>query len=294
MKALVVVVGFLALACASPLDQVRRGKVTVAANEARREADLMETAKRECAAARRKLTRDDEAALGQRLLALWQEPRKGEAKPRATQPDARVTKVGLAVAAHVPAPGITWVFLVADSTTVDSFSAPGGSVLVTRGLVDVVTSDAQLAGALAHEMAHVTLGHQLESLARREELECQVRRMGQLLQADAAARGEKDANADLVVAAAANGDLASVASKMLFGRDGMAGLYEQDADRAAVPWLHAAGFDASEFAALLPRFSDPSPMVKVSSRVDGIEAVKAALPPLPPPKPAAPVKKPRR
>ena len=295
MKTLTAVVGVLVIACAPPLEkQLKTGSLTAAANDAKRQADMLEKAKRECAAARRTLTHEDEAALGQQLLALWQEPRKGETKSPTLQADARVTKVGLSLVPHVPAPGVTWVFLVGDRADVDSFSAPGGSVLVTRGLVDLVSSDAQLAGALAHEMAHVTLGHHLQSLARREEMDCQMRSLGRLLQADAAARGVKDSQADVIAAAAANGDLTPVASKMLFGRDGMAGLTEQDADRAAVPWLHAAGFDASEFAALLPKFTYPSMMVKASSRAEGIEAVKATLPPLPPPKPAPPVKKPKR
>ena len=294
MRTLVSVVGFLLMACAPPLlEGVKRGNLTAAANDARRQTELMETAKRECAAARHKPTADEEAAVGQQVLELWLQPRKGEVKPRATQADARVTKVGLSVAPPVPAPGVTWVFLVTDSADVDSFSAPRGSVLVTRGLVDIAT-DAQLAGALAHEMAHLTLGHQLEVRARVEELDCQMKRMGQLMQAEAAARGEKNSSADMIVAAAANGNLASTAAKMLFGNDAMGGLYEQDADRKAVLWLHAAGIDASEFAELLPKFTAPSPMVKVSSRVEGIEAAKAALPPLPPPKPAVPVKKPKR
>lgn len=294
MKTLTAVVGILVMACAPPVEkQLKSSSLVAAANDARRQADMLEKAKRECEAARRTLTHDDEAALGQQLLALWQEPRKGETKPRTMQADARVTKVGLTLVPHVPAPGVTWVFLVGDGADVDSFSAPGGSVLVTRGLVDVVTSDAQLAGALGHEMAHVTLRHHLQSLARREELDCQMRTLGQLLQADAA-RGVQDSKADLIVAAAANGQLASAASKMLFGKDGMGGFFEQDADRAAVPWLHAAGFDASEFATLLPKFTYPSAMVKVSSRAEGIEAIKATLPPGPPPQPVAPLKKSKR
>jgi demethoxyubiquinone hydroxylase (CLK1/Coq7/Cat5 family) len=50
-------------------------------------------------------------------------------------------------------------FEVLDSDEVNGVSGPGGFVLVTRGAVQAAESEAELAGILAHELAHVRLQH---------------------------------------------------------------------------------------------------------------------------------------
>jgi predicted Zn-dependent protease len=52
-----------------------------------------------------------------------------------------------------------WTPRVLDSSYLSVRSAPGGYVYVTRGLLAFLGSEADLAGALAHEVAHVTLRH---------------------------------------------------------------------------------------------------------------------------------------
>lgn len=307
MRTLVAGVAVAVLGCAPSLQsRVSSGNsasVTSAAAEAQRTAQMMETAKRECAAVREKgLSTAEEAATSQRLLTQWLAPAKPEEKPRETRPEARVTKLGESLAPHSAAQGVSWVFLVEESAAVDSFSVPSGTVLVTRGLVDLATSDAQLAGALAHEMAHVTLRHQLKSLAQQEELACQVRRLGELMLADEASRGVKDSGTRTVMTAAADGSLTRgnpSAMTMLLGKKLQADAsQETEADAAAAKTLHAAGLDVGEFIALIPKFAATStPMLTVPKRVEALEAVRASLPPLKPavvPKPSAPVKKPKR
>ncbi|RYF14646.1 MAG: peptidase M48 [Comamonadaceae bacterium] len=63
--------------------------------------------------------------------------------------------------AHLP-----WTFGVLDDPGFNAFAAPGGYVFVTKGLVDRV-DEAELAGILAHEIAHVTEKHHLQALASR-------------------------------------------------------------------------------------------------------------------------------
>ncbi len=274
-----------------------------AAAEVQRTAQMMETAKRECSAVRAKgLSSEEEAATSQRLLTQWLAPVKPDEKPRETRAEVRVTKVGQSLVAHASAPGASWVFLVEESAEVDSFSVPSGTVLVTRGLVDLATTDAQLAGALAHEMAHVALRHHLENLAQQEEIACQARRFSELMLADAASRGEKPAIPESVSTAMADGSLVKNNASMFtmtFGKKRQAGpAQELDADAAAARTLHAAGIDVGEFIALIPKFAATStPLLEVPKRVEALEAVRASLPPLKPavpPKPAAPAKKPKR
>jgi beta-barrel assembly-enhancing protease len=52
-----------------------------------------------------------------------------------------------------------WHFGVLNGDRPNAMSAPGGFVFITRAAVDLAGSEDQLAGILAHEMAHVTLKH---------------------------------------------------------------------------------------------------------------------------------------
>ena len=62
-------------------------------------------------------------------------------------------------------------FLLLDSPEINAFAAPGGLILVTRGLVQCTTNEDELAAVLAHEIAHVQLRHGMGSIkqARRTE-----------------------------------------------------------------------------------------------------------------------------
>ena len=82
-------------------------------------------------------------------------------KEGALPPDARVSKVGMKLAKVSARPELPWRFAVFQSDAVDSFSAPGGTVGVTTGLLAKASTDAQLAGVLAHEIGHVVLKHPL-------------------------------------------------------------------------------------------------------------------------------------
>ena len=56
-------------------------------------------------------------------------------------------------------PNERWTFTVLDNPTVNAFAIPGGYVYVTRGLVALANSEAELAGVIGHEIGHVTAGH---------------------------------------------------------------------------------------------------------------------------------------
>jgi predicted Zn-dependent protease len=55
---------------------------------------------------------------------------------------------------------------VADTDETDAKSFPGGSVIISRGLIDYCESEAALVGILGHELAHIDRGHQLNHLRR--------------------------------------------------------------------------------------------------------------------------------
>ena len=75
-----------------------------------------------------------------------------------------VNDVGYWVASRSGRPDLPWTFGVIDSAGINAFAAPGGYVVLTVGLFNLLENEAQLAGVLAHEIAHVVEKHHLEAL----------------------------------------------------------------------------------------------------------------------------------
>jgi predicted Zn-dependent protease len=85
-------------------------------------------------------------------------------------PDAKlqqyVNKVGFWLAAQTERPDLPWHFGVMDAPQLNAFAVPGGTIFVTRGLVARMKSEAELAGVLAHEIAHVLRKHHLKAIQK--------------------------------------------------------------------------------------------------------------------------------
>ncbi|MDH3386311.1 MAG: M48 family metalloprotease [Gammaproteobacteria bacterium] len=77
-----------------------------------------------------------------------------------------VNDVGFWVAAQSSRSELPWRFGVIDSQGINAFAAPGGYVVVTLGLFNLLDNEAQLAGVLAHEIAHVVRKHHLKALQK--------------------------------------------------------------------------------------------------------------------------------
>ena len=78
------------------------------------------------------------------------------ARPLWNDPGAqqRVNIVGRWVASQTSRPELPWTFGVIDSAEVNAFAAPGGYILVTRGLYELLTTDSEVAAVLGHEISH--------------------------------------------------------------------------------------------------------------------------------------------
>ena len=75
-----------------------------------------------------------------------------------------VNRVGKWVAMHGERPDLPWTFGVMDSEIVNAFALPGGTIFVSYGLVKRLNNESELAGVLAHEVAHVVKKHQLAAI----------------------------------------------------------------------------------------------------------------------------------
>ncbi len=67
----------------------------------------------------------------------------------------RVNRIGRWVASHSSRPQLPWTFGIIDSPEINAFAAPGGYVLMTRGMYELLANDAEVAGVLGHEISHI-------------------------------------------------------------------------------------------------------------------------------------------
>ena len=116
---------------------------------------------------------------GERQLALISESQEIEMGRQAAQQveasiglvedaglQAYVSRVGKALAAESERPQLPWRFGVVDDPTPNAFALPGGFIYVTRGLMGLMDSEAELASVLGHEIGHVTARHAVSMLSR--------------------------------------------------------------------------------------------------------------------------------
>ena len=149
-----------------------------------------------------------------------------------------VTLVGLTVASASPNPGGNYVFGILDTDEVNAFSGPDGYIFITRGALQQMKDEAELAGVLAHEVAHVC--HH-DGLHQAQAAELQA----------AAVNG--------VDAAAQNNDTVAQLSQGInagidaITKTGYTQPQEFDADADGVKFMTAAGYDPHSYLNFLTR-----------------------------------------
>jgi predicted Zn-dependent protease len=140
-----------------------------------------------------------------------------------------VSLVGAAVARSAVRKDVTWRFGVLDSAEANAYAAPGGYILVTKGLVALMKDESELAGVLAHEVMHVDRKHALKAMRR-----------GGLLQAGARLSNRTE------LMAMANGLISML--ERGYGKGD-----ELDADKEGTLCLARAGYDATGLVRALQR-----------------------------------------
>ena len=75
-----------------------------------------------------------------------------------------VNRIGKWVAMHSARADLPWSFGVFEGESINAFAMPGGSILVSHGLIRRLGNESELAAVLAHEIAHVVLKHQLNAI----------------------------------------------------------------------------------------------------------------------------------
>jgi len=119
-------------------------------------------------------------------------------------------------------------YALADAQTVNAFALPGGPVFITRGLLEKLTNEAELAGVLGHEVSHVVGRHTAAQIAKSQLAQGLVGAVG-VAGSDDDGRGQHAAQ------------LAALVAQMIqlkYGRGD-----EIQADTLGVRFMAQAGYD---------------------------------------------------
>jgi predicted Zn-dependent protease len=76
-----------------------------------------------------------------------------------------VRRVGASLGPYTHRPHLVYHFAVLDSPVVNAFAVPGGYVYVTRGILALMSSEAELAVVLGHELGHVNARHSIHRMS---------------------------------------------------------------------------------------------------------------------------------
>ena len=122
-----------------------------------------------------KISEQDERELGERVSATVR-------TEFGVLQDAAVTKyvslLGNLLARSSSRPGLKWEFIVLDTDGVNAFAAPGGIVHVTKGALGLIKSEAELAGVLGHEIAHITKKHTVNAIQKNKAIKMTTEEVG--------------------------------------------------------------------------------------------------------------------
>ena len=167
---------------------------------------------------------NDEIALGRKTQ---QQVRQQVPSLRDAQVNRYIDSLGAKIARRAGGPRYPYSFDVANRRDINAFALPGGPVWVHRGLIDAAQNEAQLAGVIAHEVAHIANRHAAAQMTKSTFASVGLGILGAVL-----GDGRGSHITQLGAGFAAN------ATMMKFSRD-----HEREADREALRYMKSAGFD---------------------------------------------------
>lgn len=153
-----------------------------------------------------------------------------------------VSNLGYHLASRSNEPGAEYHFFVVANPTVNAFAIPGGYIGIHSGLLTTAESEAELAGVVAHEIAHVTQNHIARIIEDIQKVSLPV--MLGMLGVMIAAGG----NPEVAQAALIGGQAALVQRQINFTRS-----HEAEADRIGINTLAEAGYDPDGMARFFQR-----------------------------------------
>ncbi|TXT44288.1 MAG: peptidase M48 Ste24p [Spirochaetes bacterium] len=152
---------------------------------------------------------------------------------------------GLSLYSDRPAIFKGYRFIALDSLEVNAFATPGGHVLLTRGLLRLAESEDEVAAVLAHEIAHIALGHGLSSI--------QGFRLTRIASAFALEAGRSQGGSTASFTGAFGEAISELAQVLIVS--GYSQSFELAVDKEATRILFKAGYDPGALKRLVSRLS---------------------------------------
>jgi len=187
-------------------------------------------------------TKQQDIQLGQELAAQIRERVTIVNNPVLT---AYVNSVGkrLMAAPEARNSGFSFTFQIVADPAINAYALPGGPMFINTGLLRTVASEAQFAGAMAHEMSHVILRHGTNQASKVDLMQLPVALAGQLT------------NSDTLMGQLAQLGIGLGADSVLlkFNR-----IHESQADLMGAHLMAEAGYDPIQMANFFARLNDQS------------------------------------
>lgn len=221
---------------------------------------------------------DEEQRLG---LEIMRKLRDRDLILEDPQLNAYLNSIGQSLAAYADQNGVPFNFFMVRSAAINAFALPHNFIGINAGLLLATEREDELAGVVAHEIAHVSQRHIVRAIADMRRMALPMA-AAMIASAALAAASKQGGQAALVSTMAA-----SAQHQISFTRAN-----EQEADRIGMRFLAKAGFDPrgmSDFFAKLERRSGglenqipemllthPRPETRLADTQDRLEVPKAA------------------
>ncbi len=148
-----------------------------------------------------------------------------------------VNRVGQNIVLHSDAK-IPFTIKVIDSDEVNAFALPGGFFFVNKGLILAADNEAELAGVMAHEIAHVCARHAMENQGKGAFMNY------------AALAGILFGGAIVSSVLQNGGGIMAGLAGLKFSRSA-----EEEADKLGVQYLYASGYDPTSMSTMFEKLA---------------------------------------
>jgi beta-barrel assembly-enhancing protease len=221
MKMWITIVAILAVAAPAFAQLGGLGKRVQQAQERKQQFDDMN------------ITEEEEIKLGSDVSAKIRQ-RFGVVQDAAVH--KYVTLTGTMLTDQTTRAKLPWTFIVLDTDGVNAFAAPGGFVHITRGALALIKSEAELAGVLGHEIAHVAQKHTVNAIRKSKGVQI--------------ATSETSSNRGAFLGALANRAYDMVLENSFDRGD------ELDADKEGIILVQKAGYAGAGLSEFLARLAE--------------------------------------
>ncbi len=172
-------------------------------------------------------TIDDEKKLGKEI---YDKLEKNNFLVQDKRLNAYITGIGNRLLAHSNKASFDFTFSIFNSSGINAFATPGGYIYINKGLITAVENEAQLAGVIAHEIAHANSRHVASIIEKSQKLN--IAMLAAII-AGAFLGGGGEASAAIAAFSVAGATQIS----LKYQRE-----HEEEADRLGIGYLVDAGY----------------------------------------------------